>query len=116
ELFETHWHLLAHRSELAKDKDFLRFDVFDEELVVCNDAGSWFVFDNICPHRGTRIFRKDGGSGSITCPYHGWTYRKGELNVPKRSQFREEDLKRCSYNQYRLEFCGDFAFVSKRPK
>jgi phenylpropionate dioxygenase-like ring-hydroxylating dioxygenase large terminal subunit len=115
-LFSNYWHLIAHASELPRDRDFVVYNILDEEIVLCNDGGSWFAFDNICPHRGARIFSSEFGNRGIACGYHGWTYRRGELKIPKSREFSEELIRKCRYNTYSVELCGSFIFVAKKPK
>src|SRR5580700_1830503 len=91
-LWDRHWHLIGHRSELANDKDYLLFRVFDEEVAVWNDSGSLVAFDNLCPHRGTAILEKPYGNAPLICPYHGWMYRRGELRIPRREEYSAEEL------------------------
>ena len=48
-----------------------------ENIVLVRDhAGEVFALEDRCPHRGVPL---SGGSmefpGTISCPYHGWTYR-----------------------------------------
>jgi phenylpropionate dioxygenase-like ring-hydroxylating dioxygenase large terminal subunit len=114
-LFDNFWHLAAHSSELSNDLDYVRFESFLGEVVVCNDAGRVFAFDNICPHRGTRIFTEDFGNRSITCGYHGWTYREGKIIIPRKAGFLGEDLKKCRYATFDVARCGEFIFVSRNP-
>ena len=32
------------------------------------------TFFNVCRHRGSKLVRKDGKYGVISCPYHRWAY------------------------------------------
>jgi nitrite reductase/ring-hydroxylating ferredoxin subunit len=114
-LRDSFWHLLCHRSELTNHRDFLRIRCLEQELVVARDQGNHLVFDNICPHRGTKIFINDFGNGPISCPYHGWTYNSGKLHIPCRERFCEQDLDGLSLSLHRVEWCGDFLFAAKNP-
>lgn len=80
-LWTEHWHLLAHRSELAQPRDFVRFDVFGREVVLHHDGVSVIAFDNRCPHRGARIFDSDSGRERFLRRYHGWSYANGRVFV-----------------------------------
>jgi phenylpropionate dioxygenase-like ring-hydroxylating dioxygenase large terminal subunit len=114
ELWETHWHLLAHRSELATSSRFVGFQVAGEEVVAFHDGESVVVFDNRCPHRGTRIFDGTHGQQRFFCRYHAWSYSKGRMIIPQRETF-SCDLSDVRLNTYQTQWLGDFLFVSRRP-
>jgi phenylpropionate dioxygenase-like ring-hydroxylating dioxygenase large terminal subunit len=114
-LWEENWHLLCHRSELGAPNDFVRFEMFGEEVVAFNDGLEAVVFDNRCPHRGTRIFDGHSGNRRWVCPYHGWAFAKGKLFVSMKSSFEDCDIEQAELPRYRAEWVGDFLFVSKRP-
>jgi phenylpropionate dioxygenase-like ring-hydroxylating dioxygenase large terminal subunit len=113
-LTQGFWHLAAHRSELSQPKDFLRFSWAAGELVLYNDQGEVIAFDNVCPHRGTRLFVDDAGNAPARCPYHGWTYRSGTVRVPPHHQVEDADPPRL--NSFQVAWCGDFLFVSPSPE
>lgn len=49
-----------------------------EQIVLFRDGGKLYALEDRCPHRGIRLSAggcKFPGSGTITCPYHGWTFR-----------------------------------------
>lgn len=115
-LARTCWHLVAHRSELPHDRDFLRLEWVLGDLVLYNDKGLLLAFDNICPHRGARFFIDDEGNAPISCPYHGWGYRGGKLRIPRPETYRACDLQRVRLNTFKTEWCGDFLFVAVEPQ
>lgn len=114
DLWETHWHLLAHRSELATANHFVAFQVAGEEVVAFHDGESVVVFDNRCPHRGARIFDGTHGRQRFICRYHAWSFGKGRIIIPQRETF-DCDLSDVRLNTYRTQWLGDFLFVSRRP-
>lgn len=114
ELWDTHWHLLAHRSELDAPSRFVRFQVAGEEVVAFHDGATVEVFDNRCPHRGTRIFDGASGQQRWMCRYHAWSYAKGRMFIPARETFAC-DLSEVRLATYRTEWLGNFLFVSRRP-
>ena len=113
-LIEGCWHLVAHRSELAKPRDFLRLTWAAGEIVAYNDHGRIIAFDNVCPHRGTRFFTDDAGNAPARCPYHGWTYRAGDLRIPPHQQ-PQGCARPPALNAFETAWCGDFLFVSPAP-
>lgn len=114
-LWADHWHLLAHRSELVKAQDFIRFEVAGREIVLYHDGDSVIAFDNRCPHRGARIFDGDCGHERFLCRYHGWSYARGRVFVADKQQFTHCPLDELSLATLHLEWLGDFAFVAQSP-
>lgn len=115
ELWTRHWHLLCHRSELSASRAFARFDILGAEVVAFNDGGSVVVFDNRCPHRGARIFVEDHGARRFVCPYHGWSFANGRVFVGNKEAFAHCDLSGLDLRRLRIEWLGDFLFVSWDP-
>ena len=47
------------------------------DIVLFRDGGKLFALEDRCPHRGVKLSAgkcEYAGSGSISCPYHGWTF------------------------------------------
>lgn len=115
-LRDEFWHLLCHRTELPSSGDFIKLNWLEQEVVLFNDCGEIVVFDNLCPHRGTRFFTASHGVGAISCPYHGWAYRDGKMHIPCRERFTSADLEKAHLNELKVEWCADFLFVSITPR
>lgn len=115
-LWDGNWHLLCHRSEVPGSGHYVRFEIFDEEVVAHHDGASVVVFDNRCPHRGARIFDGAQGKQRFVCAYHSWSWAKGRMFVPAKETFGDCDVVGAQLNQYRTEWVGDFLFVSKSPE
>lgn len=115
-LWDRFWHLAAHRSELSANGAFVRFDIFGSEVAVFNDGIGAVAFDNRCPHRGTRIYEGSHGIKRFLCPYHGWSYSKGRLFIPKKQSFENCDLSQARLNEFQTAWVGDFLFVSRDPE
>ncbi len=76
-IFGGSWICVGRSSAIAKTGDFFIAEVAGENLIVTRDAaGTPHAFYNVCRHRGTRLCETHAGhfQGSITCPYHAWTY------------------------------------------
>jgi phenylpropionate dioxygenase-like ring-hydroxylating dioxygenase large terminal subunit len=114
-LRRRYWHLITHRCQVDKPGDYLRLEWFNDEIVVFNDQGTIFVFDNICPHRGARIFDAADGNKILRCGYHGWAFRNGRFHAPFPSEFAPEDLARAKFNTFETAWCGGFLFASEDP-
>jgi phenylpropionate dioxygenase-like ring-hydroxylating dioxygenase large terminal subunit len=51
--------------------------ILGEDIVLFRDAGKIFALRDRCPHRGAQLSQGSclyRGSGTLTCPYHGWTF------------------------------------------
>ncbi|MBV9825167.1 MAG: Rieske 2Fe-2S domain-containing protein [Alphaproteobacteria bacterium] len=51
--------------------------ILGEEIVLYRDAGKIYALSDRCPHRGARLSQGKclyPGSGTVSCPYHGWTF------------------------------------------
>lgn len=113
--WRTYWHLVCHRSEVAKPRDYVLLKGNDEEIAIFHDGRDVIAFDNRCPHRGTRIFDGDSGNAPFLCPYHGWTYSKGRLFIGRKDQFTQCAGPEPTLNQYHTAWVGDFLFVAIAP-
>ena len=116
DLIRSYWHPIGHTSELANDRDFVRFDIKDFEVVVINDKGNFVAFDNLCPHRGARFFTEDFGNSIVKCLYHGWSYSRGKVNVAGIKTFQGCGIEHAALNEFHLEACGDFLFFAIEPR
>ena len=112
-LVYNYWHLGAVDIELAKPGDYVKYKIFDEEVVLYNDGNEIIAFDNVCPHRGARFFTEEKGNSMAVCKYHGWTIAKGELHIPDASNYLKCTK---SFKKYSVDFCGSFVFFSINPK
>lgn len=117
ELFEKFFHFGCHISELENYNDFIKLQIYDNEVIVYNDEGHLICFDNICPHRGAPFLCDNDNEGcrELICPYHGWRYKKGKLIIPNKNEFNDSDLNKISLYEYQVDNCGDFIFFSKQP-
>lgn len=116
QLYRDHWHLVCHRTELPAHGDFVRYDTPLGELVVFNDLGELVAFDNLCPHRGARIYTGDKGNQAATCRYHGWSYLQGRVVVPLATTFSHCDTSSARWNTFQTDWCGDFLFAAVAPR
>jgi phenylpropionate dioxygenase-like ring-hydroxylating dioxygenase large terminal subunit len=116
DVFRDYWHLICHRNELPHSGDYIRLQTVLGDLVVFNDAGDLVAFDNLCPHRGARMFSGIEGNQSATCKYHGWSYNHGRMVIPLTEDFGGCATHTARINKYQVDWCGDFLFVGVSPR
>jgi phenylpropionate dioxygenase-like ring-hydroxylating dioxygenase large terminal subunit len=109
------WQIVCHINSIPKPGDFETFDLGPESVFVIRDRdGSIRAFHNVCRHRGARLLDGAGTcSATITCPYHGWTYRHdGSLiGMPVRESFPGLDRSEHGLRSVRVDVAFGFVFV-----
>jgi Rieske 2Fe-2S family protein len=119
-LFARGWSCVGREEQIAAPGAFFVAEVSGESLIVVRGAdGAVRAFFNVCRHRGTRLCSASGGrfAGSISCPYHAWTYdldgsllvARGMSDVPN---FDRGDYPLVAAN---VECYGGFLFVNLAP-
>lgn len=73
--FRNYWYPVMHSRQLT-DRPVKR-RLLGEDIAFWRDGGKAYAIADRCPHRGASL--ADGhvrfpGSGTISCPYHGWTF------------------------------------------
>jgi phenylpropionate dioxygenase-like ring-hydroxylating dioxygenase large terminal subunit len=85
------WLLAGLELDLEESGDYFVFEIGPESIIVARtEDRKLAAYFNVCQHRGNRIVTNERGtSGSISCPYHGWTYGlDGKLKqVPDEDRF-----------------------------
>jgi benzoate/toluate 1,2-dioxygenase subunit alpha len=76
-LFEGNWVYLAHESQLPNPGDYFTTYIGRQPVVITRDkGGELHCLINACAHRGAMVCRrKTDNRMTLTCPFHGWTYR-----------------------------------------
>jgi len=109
------WQLVCHVNSIPKPGNFSTLDIGTEGIVALRDReGAIRAFHNVCRHRGARILDGNGSCpGTITCPYHGWSYRyDGSLMaVTERDSFPALDRAKHGLRPVRVEVFLGFVFV-----
>ena len=76
-----YWYPAAWSSQVSRQP--IAVEVCTERIVLQRDVdGAAYALHDRCPHRGVRLSQgRQEFPGTITCPYHAWTYRlsDGEL-------------------------------------
>jgi phenylpropionate dioxygenase-like ring-hydroxylating dioxygenase large terminal subunit len=109
------WQIVCHVNSIPKPSDFETFDLGPESIFVMRDRdGSIRAFHNVCRHRGARLLDGAGTcAATITCPYHGWSYRHdGSLiGMPVRESFPGLDRSEHGLRPVRVDTAFGFVFV-----
>lgn len=114
-LFRGFYHFGAHRSELSEKDSFVKINVARKSIVLWNDDGIIRAFENSCPHRGCEIVSEEAGKAKMVCPYHLWSFRKGQT-YPTQKEFKSLSQEELSLTYYSIQECGDFLFFSPAPE
>ncbi len=109
------WQIVCHVNSIPRAGDYATFDLGPESVLVLKDRdGSIRAFHNVCRHRGARLLDGSGNCPStITCPYHGWSYRHdgGLIGVPMRETFPGLDRAAHGLRPVRVDTALGFVFV-----
>ncbi|HMK86838.1 MAG TPA: aromatic ring-hydroxylating dioxygenase subunit alpha [Steroidobacteraceae bacterium] len=110
------WQIVCHVNSIPRAGDFETFDLGPDSVFVLRDKdGSVRAFHNVCRHRGARILDGAGNcpGATITCPYHGWSYRHdgGLVGIPKRDTFPGLERAEHGLRPVRVEIALGFVFV-----
>jgi len=80
-IFCTEWLIAGRVEQVPHVGDYFTTTVAGEHIAVLrSDGGKLHAVVPICRHRGALMLHGTGNCKTISCPYHGWTYRpSGEL-------------------------------------
>jgi phenylpropionate dioxygenase-like ring-hydroxylating dioxygenase large terminal subunit len=73
--FENYWYPIILDTELRRTPKAVR--LLGRDVVLFRDGDRLFALEDRCPHRGVKLSRGQcnyPGSGTLSCPYHGWTF------------------------------------------
>ena len=75
-VFSRSWVFAGPASDVADRGDVKPVDVAGRPLFMVRGRDDEIrVFQNVCPHRGTRLVTEEMRRTSVlTCPYHAWSY------------------------------------------
>jgi len=109
------WQLVCHINSIPQPGDYETFDLGPESVLVMRDRdGTIRGFHNVCRHRGARLLDGAGNcAATITCPYHGWTYRQdgGLIGMPIRDSFPGLDRAQHGLRPVHVDIAFGFVFV-----
>jgi len=113
------WQMACHLNSIPHAGDFVTFDMGPESVLVLRDRdGAVRAYHNVCRHRGARLLDGQGNcASSITCPYHGWSYRHdgGLIGMPVRESFPGLDRAQHGLRAVSVDVAFGFVFVCLAP-
>lgn len=114
-VFRRNWHSVGHIAEIPNAGDFFRFDLAGEPLLIVRGKdGIVRALSAVCRHRWMLLAEGSGNSGTISCPYHKWTYAlDGSLMAAPLMQEAEAlDHDACSLPNFACEVWQGVIFVN----
>jgi phenylpropionate dioxygenase-like ring-hydroxylating dioxygenase large terminal subunit len=113
------WQIVCHVNSIPKTGDYATLDVGPESVLVLRDRDrSIRAFHNVCRHRGARLLDGAGNCPTtITCPYHGWTYRHDGalIGMPVKESFPGLNRADHGLKSVRTDIAFGFVFVCLAP-
>jgi phenylpropionate dioxygenase-like ring-hydroxylating dioxygenase large terminal subunit len=75
QIFSKEWFCVGRASSLSKPGDFVTLELANQPIMVIRDRGGTLrAQSNVCLHRMSILLKDSGNTGTIVCPYHGWSY------------------------------------------
>lgn len=75
QIFSKEWFCVGRASGLSKPGDYLTLELANQPIMVLRDRGGTLrAQSNVCLHRMSILLKDSGNTGTIVCPYHGWSY------------------------------------------
>ena len=117
-IWYRHWVYLCRAETVAEVQSYRTFTIGSQPLlVVRGEGGVLRAFYNTCRHRGATLCREPAGrlpARSITCPYHGWTYRLdgGLARIPSAGRPHYVDVQGTRLYEVPLKVWRGFVYVN----
>ena len=75
QIFSKEWFCVGRASSLSKPGDYVTLELANQPIMVIRDRGGTLrAQSNVCLHRMSILLKDSGSTGTIVCPYHGWSY------------------------------------------
>ncbi|ABS63567.1 Rieske (2Fe-2S) domain protein [Parvibaculum lavamentivorans DS-1] len=114
-IFRRNWVSVGHVAEIPKPGDRFRIDVAGEPLLIVRGRdGVVRALSAVCRHRAMLLAEGAGNAGTISCPYHKWTYAlDGALMAaPLMEGASPLDEAACALPSFACEVWNGFIFVN----
>jgi phenylpropionate dioxygenase-like ring-hydroxylating dioxygenase large terminal subunit len=74
-ILNNYWIFICPEKILKKENDYFLFNGLGKDIVIKKVSENKIVsFNNVCMHRGHKLFSETFGNSETRCPYHGWLY------------------------------------------
>ena len=74
-IFSKEWFCIGRANALSKPGDYVTLELANQPIMVIRDRnGILRAQSNVCLHRMSILLKDKGNTGTIVCPYHGWSY------------------------------------------
>ena len=112
----SYWHCIGHEVDFKEFNSYEIIKFFNAEVIVHNYKGKLWAFENSCPHRGSKFFKKNKSISQITCPYHGWTFTPCSSFIPRKDTFPEiSETSEVRPRTWKIENINGFIFIAYKP-
>ena len=113
-VFARTYQLVGRLCDVAESGDQLCAEIAGRPIVVVRDAENLRGFFNVCRHRAGPVAVGNGRRQSLTCRYHGWTYRLDGrlLKAPEMHGVEGFDPDRVRLTEVRVEAFGPLVLAN----
>ncbi len=114
-ILKPSWQIVCHVNSIPKAGDYATFDLGPESVLVLRDRDGSIRAFTTCAVIAARACSTARAivPATITCPYHGWTYRHdgGLIGMPVRESFPGLDRAEHGLRPVRVDIAFGFVFV-----
>lgn len=105
---------VAFSGEIPDSQCFLSLDILNTPVLLTRSGdGQLHAFINSCAHRGAILTRGSGRARSLTCAFHGWSYKHdGKLRGRPREGYFTTESDNCSLIPLPVSEKSGIVFVS----
>jgi phenylpropionate dioxygenase-like ring-hydroxylating dioxygenase large terminal subunit len=118
QIFGKEWFCVGRANSLSKPGDYVTLELANQPIMVLRDRGGTLrAQSNVCLHRMSILLKDNGNTGTIVCPYHGWSYNlDGSLRAAP-AMTHNESFRKDNYRlpQIRCEEWLGWVMVTLNP-
>ena len=82
---DLRWEPVAKAADIAEGESHV-VAIGARRIALYHHAGTFYALKDMCPHAGLPISDGPISDGTVTCPYHGWTFDLATGNGPAGTQ------------------------------
>lgn len=117
-LWKKTWQAACRGNEVPNVGDQFVYDIVGQSVVIVRESADKIsAFYNACRHRGTRLVEGSNSAGTITCPFHAWSWKlDGSLNrIPCRWDFPERSDDELGLVKVQVDTFDGWVFINFDP-